>query len=181
MPKAPSSAVASSKAAPSPLLAKPSKGKAKANGTAPTADAVKGDIDDIFGATSSSKKANDIQQQGTELIAPSTTSKKKKKQHKKVDESVAQPLPATETQPTQPAVQTVVDPSAIITSSAPATKSKSIKAKAVDKPRLDEEELAFRDSRGTGPREFAFPAPRCQMLTINVSLTMQAGPLRRDS
>lgn len=53
----------------------------------------------------------------------------------------------------QSSVQTVVDPSIAASTSGSGKISHSAKSNPVMKARLDEDEMAFLDSRGTGPRK----------------------------
>ncbi len=120
----------------------------------------KADIDDIFGARPSSTPKVDAASHATPI-------KKKKKNKKTADvitnpESSANPSSSTTTQPSEkPTVQNIVDPSMVIAGPGKAASKGASKPPAA-KARMDEDEMAFLDSRGTGPREWAETLDGCR-------------------
>lgn len=154
MPKAPSASTSTSKVAPAPI-SKSSKSKSKIISPLNA----KADIDDIFGAGPSTTKP------GAALPANeagAVSIKKKKKNKKKADDSTnaeavtaANPSSSTTEQSAQSSVQTVVDPSMTTVKAGSGAVLSKGKSKPAIKAKMDEDEMAFMDSRGTGPRECA--------------------------
>jgi hypothetical protein len=164
MPKAAATSISTSKTASTPIT-KSSKSKAKTTTTSVNA---KADIDDIFGAGPSTTKL-DVSSTVDESNAVISNKKKKKKKKQTnandatattattTSEAVTPSIPSSSTtiQPAHPIVQTVVDPSMttrVKNGSTNFTGNGQSKP-AVMKASLDEDEMAFMDSRGTGPRE----------------------------
>jgi hypothetical protein len=164
MPKAAATSTSTSKTASTPIT-KSSKSKAKTTTTSVNA---KADIDDIFGAGPSTAKL-DVPTTVDESNAVISSKKKKKKKQQTnsndatattaatTSEAVTPSIPSSSTtiQPAHPIVQTVVDPSMttrVKNGSTNFTGNAQSKP-AVMKASMDEDEMAFMDSRGTGPRE----------------------------
>jgi hypothetical protein len=151
---------------------------AAASSAAPAASAVtaKADIDDIFAKPSAPVAQQSIVDQISKDTTSVDTSKSKKKKKKVAPaEAVEETLrPTSSTKPTKRKAETTQPESAKPDTPAPevavfsdpsaaATSTKKQKTDVVGKGKSreqmiqdDEEERAFRDSRGDGPREFNF-------------------------
>jgi hypothetical protein len=123
------------------------------------------EIDDIFSAKT---------KQVVSTPLPSSTEKKEKKKKRKakkldaisVPDATARSVPAVDGQPTKkrPAPEIIVDPSASLPSAKRVKVGRSVpsegrKSKAGNSVADKEDEVRFKDSRGSGPRGLSCPLP----------------------